>query len=528
MSDELPGGWAQTTLGALLQRGVFADGDWVESKDQDPAGDVRLIQLADVGDGRFRDRSARFLTSSKAAELDCTFLEPGDVLIARMPEPLGRACVFPGASKRCVTVVDVCIARPQSLSADARWLMHAINAPQFRAQMEEFERGTTRKRISRGNLSLLPLRVPPLMEQRRIAAKVDALLARVNAARERLEKVPLILKQFRKAVLAKAFRGELVPTEAELAAREGRPFQSVTDLLGQGREDAGDELPQGWASTKFGALLRELRNGVSPRPAIEPPGVPVLRISAVRPGLVSLDDVRYLPRGDEHLATFGLRDGDLLFTRYNGSLDLVGVCGLVRGLNGRPRLYPDKLMRVRLRDGVVLPEYVEQFFQSPQARDAVTAIAKSSAGQQGISGGDLKEQLVPIPPVPEQRRIVARVAELLAAAARVEAEAERQLRVVDRAPPAILQRAFAGELVPTESEIAAAQGRQFETAEEMLRRLSSESVGPDSAPGLSGARRLASEQPDTPGGDTSLRRGDGRRSKLDPAVHRVARNSGST
>lgn len=84
----------EVALADLLSDGLFVDGDWVESKDQDPDGDVRLIQLADVGDGVFRDRSSRFLTSEKAKELRCTFLEPGDVLVARMPEPLGRACIF--------------------------------------------------------------------------------------------------------------------------------------------------------------------------------------------------------------------------------------------------------------------------------------------------------------------------------------------------------------------------------------------------------------------------------------------------
>jgi type I restriction enzyme S subunit len=62
--------------------GVFCDGDWVESKDQDINGDIRLIQLADIGDGKFRNKSNRFLTFKKAIELNCTFLKQGDILIA--------------------------------------------------------------------------------------------------------------------------------------------------------------------------------------------------------------------------------------------------------------------------------------------------------------------------------------------------------------------------------------------------------------------------------------------------------------
>src|SRR5438874_10548639 len=112
-AKDMPEKFGAKTISDLIRAdGLFVDGDWVETKDQDPQGDVRLIQLADVGDGIYRNRSARFLTSAKARELGYTFLKPGDLLIARMPDPLGRACIFPGDAKRSVTVVDVCIARP--------------------------------------------------------------------------------------------------------------------------------------------------------------------------------------------------------------------------------------------------------------------------------------------------------------------------------------------------------------------------------------------------------------------------------
>jgi type I restriction enzyme S subunit len=153
--------------------GVFVDGDWVESKDQDPNGDVRLVQLADIGDGEFLDKSARFLTSQKAAQLRCTYLQPGDILIARMPDPLGRACVFPEGQQPSVTVVDVCIVRPDLKKVWPRWLLHKINSDSFRRNIHDWTTGTTRQRISRGNLAKISFDLPPLKEQRRIAAILD-------------------------------------------------------------------------------------------------------------------------------------------------------------------------------------------------------------------------------------------------------------------------------------------------------------------------------------------------------------------
>lgn len=154
-------------------KGIFIDGDWVESKDQDINGDVRLIQLADIGEGKFIDRSARFLTKQKAKELNCNYLQQGDILIARMPDPIGRACLFPNIGQTCVTVVDVCIVRVDSDIVDNRWLMWILNSPHFRFQLTPFLSGTTRQRISRKNLEQLQIPLPPIAQQRRIASILD-------------------------------------------------------------------------------------------------------------------------------------------------------------------------------------------------------------------------------------------------------------------------------------------------------------------------------------------------------------------
>lgn len=171
---------------------VFVDGDWVESKDQDPNGDVRLIQLADIGDGFYIDKSSRFLNSETAKRLKCTYLKEGDILVARMPDPLGRACIFPQSEMPCVTVVDVCIIRPNQNKVDNRWLMHTINSPVMRQRINEYVTGTTRQRISRGNFSKLKVSVPPLLEQRRIASildKVDELRQKRQQAIEKLDQL---------------------------------------------------------------------------------------------------------------------------------------------------------------------------------------------------------------------------------------------------------------------------------------------------------------------------------------------------
>jgi len=192
----------QVTLPCLIgENGLFSDGDWVESKDQDQNGEMRLIQLADVGVGEYLDKSARFMTSEKAEKLKCTYLKEGDILIARMPDPIGRACVFPGDAKLCVTVVDVCILRPDQSFVDSNWLLHRINSPGFNHEISKWVTGTTRQRISRGNLSKISFSLPTLPEQKRIAAILD----KADAIRRKRRQAIQLADEFLRSVFFDIF-----------------------------------------------------------------------------------------------------------------------------------------------------------------------------------------------------------------------------------------------------------------------------------------------------------------------------------
>lgn len=148
--------------------GLFVDGDWIETKDQDPNGAIRLVQLADIGDGYFVNKSRRFLTKESAIRLKCTFLSQGDVLIARMPDPIGRACRLPDIGAVSVTAVDVSVLRPND-EWDPDYVVAAINDKNFRKEVMRATGGSTRARISRGNLGKLMLPQPPIESQRKIA-----------------------------------------------------------------------------------------------------------------------------------------------------------------------------------------------------------------------------------------------------------------------------------------------------------------------------------------------------------------------
>jgi type I restriction enzyme S subunit len=189
----------------LADADLFTDGDWVESKDQDPEGGVRLTQLADIGIGRWVNKSRRYMTAERAEALKCTFLVPGDVLVARMPDPIGRACLFPGDPMPAVTAVDVCIIRPDERALDARWLVEALNLPFVHRQVESLAVGATRQRVSRTNLGRVVLPQVEVAQQKMFAGRaeaVDRLRSKAVAALAEAERLFASLQH-------RAFRGEL-------------------------------------------------------------------------------------------------------------------------------------------------------------------------------------------------------------------------------------------------------------------------------------------------------------------------------
>ena len=169
--------WHKGCLDDLVTDSV-ADGDWIESKDQDPNGDVRLIQLADIGAFSFRDRSNRFVNRQTFLKLKCKLLKSGDVLIARLPDPIGRACIFPGLDQDCITVVDVAIVRPDLERLLPKYLLLLLNSVEMHTRITKEAAGTTRLRIATGKIRKMPLDFPDsTAEQQLIIAKVDELMA---------------------------------------------------------------------------------------------------------------------------------------------------------------------------------------------------------------------------------------------------------------------------------------------------------------------------------------------------------------
>lgn len=153
--------------------GKLVDGDWIESKDQSDEG-IRLLQLADIGIREFINKSSRFISEETFQKLRCFEVRPGDVVIARMPDPIGRACIIPETGEKMITAVDCCIARVESNSTN-KFLMYLLNTKEFLHKANLLASGTTRQRIARKTMEQMKVPKPSKAIQEEVVQVLEAL-----------------------------------------------------------------------------------------------------------------------------------------------------------------------------------------------------------------------------------------------------------------------------------------------------------------------------------------------------------------
>lgn len=139
---------------------TICDGDWIESKDQSESG-IRLIQTGNVGVGRYLDKEgrARYISEDTFKKLNCTEVFAGDILLSRLPDPIGRACMVPNLSTRAITAVDCTILRFKDADVAEFFLQYATSNEYFN-KISILAGGSTRTRISRKEIEKLLIPVP--------------------------------------------------------------------------------------------------------------------------------------------------------------------------------------------------------------------------------------------------------------------------------------------------------------------------------------------------------------------------------
>ena len=380
--------------------------------------------------------------------------QPGDVLYGRLRPYLNKV-YRPSFEGLCSAEF---IVLPENERVDGAYLQYFLNSSAFVRYASHLNSGD-RPRVDFDQMAPYEIPLPPKSEQRRIVAEIEKQCSRLDEAAANLMRVKANLKRYKAAVLKAAVEGRLVPTEAELARREHRSYESGTELLRRilevrrthwtGRVKYKEPLsvdtthlpllPDGWVWASVNELIAHLTDGDHQPPPQAESGVPFLVIGNVRTGEITFTGSRFV-RQEYYMSideSRRPRKGDLLYT-------LVGSYGIPAAVK------TDKRFCIQRHIAILRPHHLSpmSYLAICMASDLVfkqaTEVATGTA-QLTVPLAGLRTIAVPLPPIPEQLRIVNEVHRRLSLIQDVDNEVAIDLRRTESLRQATLGHKFSLE-----------------------------------------------------------------------------------
>ncbi len=478
--ETLPEGWKSARLGELADVRL---GKMLSDK----ARDVALIHRPYLRNENVRwgtiDTSDVKTMGFKPEEIERYSVQPGDLLACEGGEP-GRCAIYRGPANALMyqkALHRVRTGADLSPGFLLYFLRHLAGS------------GALAPRIAQTTIQHLPLErfreiivpAPSRADQDRIVAAIEEHFSYIDAGVAALERALANLKRYRAAVLKAACEGKLVPTEAELARREGRAYESADVLLrrilverrarweaaelekmrAKGKRVDGDEwkkryvepagvsaeearelgaLPEGWCwarvATVGDVVLGRQRapqylTGKWPRP--------YLRVANVKDDALDLSDIETMDFDPAHLAKYRLVDGDIVVSEGQ-SPELVGQSAIYRGtIDGL--CFQKTLHRFRSVPPGPSPEFAQIVFRSHVKSGLFEKLASITTNIAHLTLEKFEAAPFPLPPASEQARIVVEVDRLLSIANAVDRALRCQLARATRLRQGVLRSAFEGQ-----------------------------------------------------------------------------------
>ena len=324
----------------------------------------------------------------------------------------------------------------------------------------ELSRSTTVPSIRKSDVVEISIPVPALVAQDEIVAELEKQFSRLDEAVANLQRVKANLKRYKASVLKAAVEGRLVETDASLARREGRTYETGGQLLQrilEGRPSAwkgkydsptppecpDDAVtPDGWTWITVSQAMRErIVNGLSIKESATPTSVRALKLSAMSDQGLDFDDFRWLPIELSKVEDIVIRESDFFVSRGNGSLELVGRGSPAQGPK-QAVIFPDTMMRIRFSQVVNVGPWFHALWTTRLVRTQIEKRVKTTAGIYKMAQPELASITVPLPPLAEQARIVAEVDRHLSIIREVEAEVDANLKRAQALRQSVLSRWF--------------------------------------------------------------------------------------
>lgn len=398
-------GWQMKRLGELAS--TFADGDWIESKDQSSEG-IRLIQTGNVGNGFFKDKGekSRYISEQTFKRLKCTEIFESDVLVSRLPDPVGRACILPDTDEKMITAVDCTIIRFNQSLIMPEWFLYYSISNAYQSEIQKQVTGATRQRISRKNLSYIPIPLPSLPEQRKIVTVLDKCFSAIDKVKAYAEQNIKNAKELFESYLQGGFE--------KGAGWETRKLKDVALVFGRGKSK---HRPRNWEGLYGGDY-------------------PFIQTGEVR------NANKYVTEYSQTYNEVGLAQSKLW---KKGTICITIAANIAEtAILGFDACIPDSIIGFHVnpkKAHLDFTYYLLQYFKAELQK-----LGKGSA-QDNINLGTFENQFFPFPPLKEQESIVRQLDTLRCETQKSESVYRQKIADLEELKKSVLQKAFSGELI---------------------------------------------------------------------------------
>jgi len=435
MSDQLPEGWVWTTLGQIAD--AQSGAGFPKSYQGLPSGDYPLAKVSDISEatktnGGIINKANNYLSEANAKKIGAKVFPVGTTLFAKIGEAvrLNRRAI-----NTCPILADnnVMGLIPDTGSVTPRYLflfMHSVD-------LYEYSQATTVPSVRKTDIEQIPIPLPPLAEQERIVAKIEALFSQLDAGVAALRRIQAALKRYKASVLKAACEGWLVgqdPTD--------EPAEALLWRLGKAPlvDDDLPALPEGWCWVRVGDITAPVEK-VLPQNKYSDQFI-YLDISSIDNMKHSIvEPKRYSKSEAPSRARQLVQTNDILFSTVRTYLENVAMV---------PEIYDGQIASTGfsvLRAGaMVVPKFMFYYILTNSFLEPLNELQRGTS-YPAVRDGDVRIQPFPLPPLGEQEAITSQLEQRLSVVAEVEAVVAALLARSARLRQAILKQAFEGKLV---------------------------------------------------------------------------------
>lgn len=448
--DELPEGWDIKKLKDITKKVPTV------KPESEPEQIFGYVDIGSINNETNQITDFKKILGEEAPSRARQSIQPNDILFSNVRTYLRNIALVPDDLDVQVCSTGFTVLRSDR-SIEPKFLFYYTLTDGFINQVTPQQTGSQYPATTDRVVKDATITFPQLAEQQRIVARVEALLTQVNAARERLSRVPLIMKQFRQAVLAAACEGRLTegwreenprvePTTVLLKRisvqqekKKIRHLKKMEPLNGE-----LDDLPEDWSWTQIGFITESMKNGVYKTPDFyKDDGFPCLRMYNIEDGKIFWKNIKHMNLTDDEIEMYLLKKNDILINRVN-SRELVGKSALITE-KIEPCVYESKNIRLRMYNEEICSEYVVYWLQV-NAQKYFNLNAQQTVGMASINQDQIASMPIPLPPLPEQHEIVRRVGLLLERADAIDREVAAATKRAEKLTQAVLGKAFSGKL----------------------------------------------------------------------------------